>query len=151
MICYLKKKKIPKSNYLIDWSLYLAILISEITGSIIKGISKLLPSTIHLYKDQKSQGLVKSLVQNLLNQHPLWTTQHLSQAILTFAQSYKSTNATKSVAKSLFAPLSWSLILLRALDVSSESNKASFDNLVKAQSTLIYHVVASTNKKWVYV
>ncbi|KAI5717848.1 hypothetical protein M8J77_012296 [Diaphorina citri] len=119
----------------------------DITESIIKGVSKLLPSTLHSYRDQKSQGLVKSLIQSLLKHHPLWTSQHLSQAILNFASTYKSTNATNSVAKCLYAPLSWSFIILKSLDVSNEVNKGSFENLVKAQSILVAHVVASTNPK----
>ncbi|KAI5695392.1 hypothetical protein M8J75_015865 [Diaphorina citri] len=119
----------------------------DITESIIKGVSKLLPSTLHSYRDQKSQGLVKSLIQSLLKHHPLWTSQHLSQAILNFASTYKLTNATNSVAKCLYAPLSWSFIILKSLDVSNEVNKGSFENLVKAQSILVAHVVASTNPK----
>ncbi|KAL1450517.1 hypothetical protein WDU94_002870 [Cyamophila willieti] len=119
----------------------------EITEPIIKGLSKLLPTTLHSYKDHKSQGLIKALILNLLKHHPLWTSQHLVQSIWNFAQTYKSTNATKSVAKCLYAPLSWSLIVMKSLDLSNETNKTSFETLVKAQSILISHVVASTNPK----
>uniref|UniRef100_A0A8D8V396 eIF-2-alpha kinase activator GCN1 n=1 Tax=Cacopsylla melanoneura TaxID=428564 RepID=A0A8D8V396_9HEMI len=119
----------------------------EITEPIIKGVSKLLPTTLHSYKDHKSQGLVKSVIFNLLKHHPLWTNQHLSQSIFNFSQTYKTTNATKSVAKCLYAPLSWSFILMKSLDLSNDMNKASFETLVRAQSILMSHVVASTNPK----
>ncbi|XP_030761834.1 eIF-2-alpha kinase activator GCN1 isoform X2 [Sitophilus oryzae] len=118
------------------------------TESIIKGICRVIPLTLHRYRDGKSQYFVRLLICALIKKYPEVTTKCLIAIFTDLASQFKNVIVTDNVSQSSLYAFEWTtLLLLNAWKTEESTIKQSISQIVEAQAIFLTSVIACGKKK----
>lgn len=119
-----------------------------ITESIVKGICRVVPLTLHRYRDGASQFNIKKLIVSLIETFPDVATKCFIGLLADLAVSFKNLVITKNVSQSALYGLEWSVLLLHhGWKTQKDVIQNNLPQIVDAQAILLTSVVASGQKK----
>lgn len=104
-------RKVRPPNDLTSWHLLLA----GINAQIVRGICRVVGTTLTKYKDPESQGLVKRLLTELVDTHPEWALEHMNGTFKVLLAKDLKELAPGKVTPFAFIALQWSILLLGGL------------------------------------
>lgn len=117
-----------------------------INAAIVRGICKVIGTTLTKYKDPVSQNLVKNLIVSLIQHHPDLTFEHLNGVFKGFLAKDLASPSLKTSQAAVIA-LGWSLLLASNVKPTSETGKVEFPKLIEYQANLYQIAVSSANNK----
>lgn len=122
-------------------------LFAGINSTIVRGVCKVIGTTLTKYKDPKSQQLVKDLIVALAKQHSDLTFDHFNAVLKTIiAKDLAGFSALKSSQAAVIA-LNWSILLGAHVDRTSDVGKVEFKKLAEYQATLYQFGVSGGNER----
>ncbi|XP_011194571.1 eIF-2-alpha kinase activator GCN1 [Zeugodacus cucurbitae] len=116
-----------------------------INASIVKGICKVIGTTLTKYKDTPSQILVRNLIVDIVKQHHDVAIECLSSVVKTVLNKEISVLTPQKSAKYSVIALGWTDLIIRNGDFHSNIFKTEYSKLVEYQSQLYHHIVLSYN------
>lgn len=123
------------------------VCVPGINSAIVRGICKVIGTTLTKYKDPVSQNLVRSLITSLVQQHPDLTVEHLNTVLKALLAKDLATNSLKTSQAAVIA-LGWSIIVAgNACTSGSDTIKTELPKLVANQAELYQLALASPNAK----
>lgn len=118
-----------------------------INATIIRGICKVLGTTLTKYKDPKSQALVKDLIVALATHHSDLTFEHFNNVLKTIvSKDLAGSTALKSSQAAVIA-LGWSITLASSVNRSSDVAKTEFRRLIELQAALYQLGISGGNER----
>ncbi|XP_043189397.1 eIF-2-alpha kinase activator GCN1-like isoform X4 [Amphibalanus amphitrite] len=121
-----------------------AIKTAELPEPAVRGICKLLGSTLHRYHDHKSRALVAGAVRQLATTHGAAAGKHLPPVLAELARPCSVAHASKTLAGTHLAAFSWCCTLLElSFAAPTAEQREEFAALAGAQARLLASVVAS--------
>ncbi|CAD6995430.1 unnamed protein product [Ceratitis capitata] len=113
--------------------------------SIIKGICKVIGTTLTKYKDSASQLLVRNLIVDIIKQHHDVAIIHMTTVIKTILSKELSKLPPQKCAKFSLIALGWTDLIIRNGTSNSNVYKTEYPKLVEYQSILYQHILLSCN------
>lgn len=118
-----------------------------INAQIVRGICKVLGTTLTKYKDSKSQTLVKDLIAALADHHSDLTYEHFNNVLKTIvSKDLVGLTPLKSSQAAVIA-LGWSIQLATHAKRDTDVGKNEFKRLIEYQATLYQFGISGGNEK----
>ncbi|XP_037092852.1 eIF-2-alpha kinase activator GCN1-like [Pollicipes pollicipes] len=124
-----------------------AIKTAELPEPAVRGICRLLASTLYRYNDNKSRALVAAAVRQLAAHHAEAAGRHLPAALADTARACSAAHASKSSAGTHLVAFSWTCTLLELSFAAPLAGQQEFAALAGVQARLLTSVVASEQNK----
>lgn len=122
-------------------------VITGINATIIRGICKVIGTTLTKYKDPKSQALVKDLIVALATHHSDLTFEHFNNVLKTIiTKDLAGVSALKSSQAAVIA-LAWAISLGASADRTTDAGKAEFKKLIEHQAALYQYGISGGNAR----
>nr|XP_036221724.1 eIF-2-alpha kinase activator GCN1 isoform X1 [Bactrocera oleae] len=118
-----------------------------INASIVKGLCKVIGTTLTKYKDTPSQILVRNLIVDIVKQHHDVATESLSSVVKTVLNKEILVLTPQKSAKYSLIALGWTDLIIRNGDFHSNIFKTEYSKLVEYQSQLYHHIFLSHNMR----
>lgn len=114
---------------------------------VVRGISKVIGTTLVKYKDQQSQQLVNNLIIDLTREHPDLSIEHFNAVFKSFCtKELVNAPPAKASAAAVIA-LVWTNSIAVNANRESDVGKAEFPKLMEFQSLLYAIAIQSNNEK----
>ncbi|XP_055603671.1 eIF-2-alpha kinase activator GCN1 [Uranotaenia lowii] len=107
-----------------------------INATIVRGICKVIGTTLTKYKDQASQGLVKDLLVALLKEHPDLAYEHMNNVLKALVTKDLVAAPPLKGAQAAVLALGWANLVALNANHESEVGKKQFPVLVEIQAGL---------------
>lgn len=121
--------------------------IAGINATIIRGICKVIGTTLTKYKDPKSQALVKDLIVALATHHSDLTFEHFNNVLKTIvSKDLAGISALKSSQPAVIA-LGWAIALGSSVNRSTDVGKTEFKKLIEHQAALYQLGISGGNER----
>lgn len=129
--------------------MYLVFLhhIAGINAQIIRGICKVIGTTLTKYKDPKSQSLVKQLIVALSQHHSDLTFEHFNNVLKTIVTKDLAGVAPLKSSQAAVIALGWSIALTSHVNRESDVGKAEFKKIIEIQASLYLLGTSGGNDK----
>ncbi|XP_055908453.1 eIF-2-alpha kinase activator GCN1 [Eupeodes corollae] len=118
---------------------------SGINSTIIRGICKVIGTTLVKYKDPPSQLLVRNLIVDLLKVHSDLAFEHLNGVFKTLVTKELISAPPAKAAKAAVIALGWTALVLKNADPKSNATKTELPKLLEYQSLLYQMTLLSVN------
>ncbi|XP_050338070.1 eIF-2-alpha kinase activator GCN1 [Bactrocera neohumeralis] len=118
-----------------------------VNASIVKGLCKVIGTTLTKYKDTPSQILVRNLIVDIVKQHHDVATESLSSVFRTVLNKEILILTPQKSAKYSLIALGWTDLIIRNGDYNSNIFKTEYSKLVEYQSILYYNIFLSCNMR----
>ncbi|XP_049305778.1 eIF-2-alpha kinase activator GCN1 isoform X1 [Bactrocera dorsalis] len=118
-----------------------------VNASIVKGLCKVIGTTLTKYKDTPSQILVRNLIVDIVKQHHDVATESLSSVVRTVLNKEILILTPQKSAKYSLIALGWTDLIIRNGDYNSNIFKTEYSKLVEYQSILYYNIFLSCNMR----
>ena len=122
------------------------VTILGINATIVRGICKVIGTTLTKYKDAPSQNLVRNLIVSLVQHHPDATFEHLNNVFKSLIAKDLATQSMKTSQAAVIA-LGWSLLVATNIKLESDVAKCEFQKLIEYQCSFYQLGVSSGNIK----
>lgn len=114
---------------------------------VVRGICKVIGTTLVKYKDPPSQLLVNNLIVDLTRAHPDLSIEHFNAVFKSLCtKELVSAPSTKASTAAVIA-LVWTISIASNINRESTVGKAEFPKLMEYQSILFALAIESTNEK----
>lgn len=121
--------------------------VTGINSAIVRGLCKVIGTTLTKYKDPKSQQLVKDLIVSLASQHSDLTFDHFNAVLKTIiSKDLAGFSALKSSQAAVIA-LNWSILLGLHVNRTSDVGKTEFKKLAEYQAALYQFGISGSNER----
>lgn len=114
---------------------------------VVRGICKVIGTTLVKYKDPQSQQLVNSLIIELTCQHPDFTVEHFNAVFKSLCTKELVNAPTSKAATAAVIALVWTNSIGLNMNTDSDVGKAEFPKLMEYQSLLYALATQSSNEK----
>lgn len=119
-----------------------------INATIVRGICKVIGTTLTKYKDPASQNLVRNLISSLMLQHPKWTLEHFNNVFKALlAKELAATPTTLKTSQGAVIALGWSLLLAANTKALIATDSADINTLIDNQANLFKIALSCANVK----
>ncbi|XP_066249177.1 stalled ribosome sensor GCN1 [Euwallacea similis] len=119
-----------------------------VTEGVVKGICRVIPLTLHRYRDSASRSFIRQLIFSLINQHPEASVKCFTGLFIDLSSQFKSTTVTDNVSQSALFALEWTTILLQhGWKTQEKVLNNSLPQIIEAQAVFLTTVVASAKRK----
>lgn len=116
-------------------------------SQVVRGICKVIGTTLVKYKDQQSQQLVNNLIIELTRAHPDLTLEHFNAVFKALCtKDLVSAPPSKGAAAAVFA-LIWTNSIALNINQKSDVAKVEFPKLMEYQTLLYALAIQSNNEK----
>lgn len=126
--------------------IFVVVVFQGINSAVVRGICKVIGTTLTKYKDPVSQNLVRSLIVSLSQHHPDLTLEHLNSVLKSLLGKELATNSLKSSQAAVIA-LGWSILVASNVSTSGDVGKTEHPKLIELQAALYQVALASPNVK----
>lgn len=120
---------------------------SGINTTIIRGICKVIGTTLTKYKDPKSQALVKDLIVSLAKQHSDLTFEHFNNVLKTIVSKDLAGLSSLKSSQAAVIALVWSISLVSNADRKTDVGKVEFFKLIELQAALYQLGISGGNER----
>lgn len=120
---------------------------SGINAQIVRGICKVIGTTLTKYKDPKSQALVKQLIIALAQHHSDLTFEHFNAVLKTIVTKDLASGSSLKNSQAAVIALGWSIALVSNANRDSDVGKTEFRKLVEIQAALYLLGTSGGNEK----
>lgn len=110
-----------------------------------KGLCKVIGTTLTKYKDTPSQILVRSLIVDIVKQHHDVAIESLCSVVKNVLNKEISILTPQKTAKYAVIALGWTDLIIRNAEFHSNIFKTEYSKLVEYQSQLYHHIYLSCN------
>uniref|UniRef100_A0A7G3AWK1 Putative translational activator gcn1 n=1 Tax=Lutzomyia longipalpis TaxID=7200 RepID=A0A7G3AWK1_LUTLO len=118
-----------------------------INTTVVKGICRVVGTTLTKYRDPASQGLIRNLIVALVQQHNDWTLEHFNGVFKTLlTKDLASAPAIKASQAAVIA-LTWANLLVVHRKCDSKVTEMEFPKLLEHQSQLYQLALSVANPK----
>lgn len=118
-----------------------------VNTTIVRGICKVLGTTLTKYKDPFSQKLVRDLIADLLKVHHDLALEHINGVFKSIlAKDLPGASALKA-SKAAIIALGWTIVVIQNLNKGSKAYKAEYTKLLEYQAQLYQATLHSGNIK----
>lgn len=107
-----------------------------INATIVRGICKVIGTTLTKYKDPSSQALVRDLLVELLKHHPDLTYEHFNNVLKALATKDLAAAPPLKGAQAAVLALGWANLMALHGDHESDVGKKEFPKLIENQASL---------------
>ncbi len=122
--------------------------ISGINATIVRGICKVIGTTLTKYKDPPSQNLVKNLIVSLVQHHPDASFEHFNNVLKGILSKELTAAPPLKASQAAVIALGWSISIASNVNYdASNVAKAELPKLIEIQSGLYQMGVSSDNSK----
>lgn len=118
-----------------------------INATIVRGICKVIGTTLTKYKDLKSQTLVKDLITALAHHHSDLTYEHLNNVLKSIVTKDLATLSPLKSSHAAVIALGWSILLATNANRQTDVGNAEFRKLIEHQSVLYQIAISGGNEK----
>ncbi|XP_053962827.1 eIF-2-alpha kinase activator GCN1 isoform X1 [Anastrepha ludens] len=118
-----------------------------INDAIVRGICKVIGTTLTKYKDSSSQLLVRNLIVEIIKRHHDVAVEHLIGVIKAVLSKDLSGIQPQKSAKYSLIVLGWTDLITRHADFNSNIFRTEYPKLVDYQSQLYQHIYLSFNTR----
>ncbi|CAG9759746.1 unnamed protein product [Ceutorhynchus assimilis] len=119
-----------------------------ITEGIARGICRVVPLTLHRYRDGASQSFIRKLIFALVDKHPEVSINCFIELFSELAIQFTALISTDNVSQSALYALNWTTSLLEYGWKNQEQIiKSKFKKLVEAQAIFLTSIAACGKKK----
>lgn len=118
-----------------------------INAQIVRGLCKVIGTTLTKYKDPKSQALVKQLIVSLAEKHSDLTFEHFNNVLKSIISKDLSSLSALKCAQAAVIALGWSIALASNVKRDSDVGKAELKKLIEYQASLYELGISSGNEK----
>lgn len=112
-----------------------------------RGLCKVIGTTLTKYKDPKSQALVKQLIVSLSQHHSDLTFEHFNNVLKTIASKDLAGVAPLKSSQAAVIALGWSIALASNVNRESDVGKTQFKLLIENQASLYLLGTSGGNEK----
>lgn len=112
-----------------------------------RGICKVLGTTLTKYKDPYSQQLVRDLIADLLKVHHDLALEHINGVFKGILAKELPGASPMKAAKAVITALGWTIVVIKNLNKSSKVYKAEYPKLLEYQAQLYQTTLLSGNLK----
>ncbi|XP_062121555.1 stalled ribosome sensor GCN1 [Drosophila sulfurigaster albostrigata] len=117
-----------------------------VNSAIVRGICKVIGTTILKYKDPPSQLLIRKLIGDLISVHHDLTIEHMLSVLKTLLKELPAAPAHKSCRSAVVA-LGWVCLLLKNTNLESNIYKTEKNRLIEYQSLLYQTTLLAQNAR----
>ncbi|XP_059612340.1 stalled ribosome sensor GCN1 [Phlebotomus argentipes] len=118
-----------------------------INTTVVKGICRVIGTTLTKYRDPPSQALIRSLIVALVQQHNDWTLEHFNGVFKTLLTKDLAAAPAIKASQAAVIALTWSNLLAIHRNVDSDVTQKEFPKLVEHQSQLYQLALSVGNPK----
>ncbi|GAB0090658.1 Translational activator Gcn1 [Sergentomyia squamirostris] len=118
-----------------------------INTTVVKGICRVIGTTLTKYRDPPSQGLIRNLIVALVERHNDWTLEHFNGILKTLLTKDLSTAPAMKASQVAVIALTWTNLLVIHRKIDSEVTQNEFPKLVDHQSQLYQLALSVANPK----
>uniref|UniRef100_A0A6B2EHQ3 Putative translational activator gcn1 n=1 Tax=Phlebotomus kandelakii TaxID=1109342 RepID=A0A6B2EHQ3_9DIPT len=118
-----------------------------INTTVVKGICRVIGTTLTKYRDPPSQELVRKLIVALVQQHNDWTLEHFNGVLRTLLTKDLASAPAMKASQAAVIALTWSNLLVIHRKIDSEITRKEFPKLVEHQSQLYQLALSVGNTK----
>jgi hypothetical protein len=122
-------------------------LVSGINATIIRGLCKVIGTTLTKYKDPASQNLVKELLVALIKQHHDLTYEHFNNVLKALATKELASAPPLKGSQAAVLALGWSNLIAEHGKRDNDVGKKEFPKLLESQAALYQISLTSGIKK----
>jgi len=116
-------------------------------SQVVRGICKVIGTTLVKYKDPQSQQLVNNLIIGMTRQHPDLTIEHFNAVFKALCTKELSSAPPAKGAAAAVIALVWSNSIALNVNRESDVGKVEFAKLMESQSLLYALAIQSKNEK----
>lgn len=121
--------------------------ISGINATIVRGICKVIGTTLTKYKDPPSQNLVKNLIVSLVQHHPETSFEHFNNVLKGILSKDLASAPPLKASQAAVIALGWSILIASNIKHESSVANPELPKLIEIQAGLYQMGVSSDNIK----
>ncbi|XP_036339933.1 eIF-2-alpha kinase activator GCN1-like [Rhagoletis pomonella] len=118
-----------------------------VNAAIVKGICKVIGTTLFKYKDSPSQLLVRNLIVDIIKRHHDAAVENFCAVIKSVINKDLTTFQPQKSAKFSLIAIGWTDIIIKTADINSKIFIAEYTKIVDYQSLLYQHILLSRNTR----
>lgn len=121
--------------------------VSGINATIVRGICKVIGTTLTKYKDPPSQNLVKNLIVSLVQHHPDASFEHFNNVLKGILNKDLASAPPLKASQAAVIALGWSISIASNVNHTSTVASSELPKLIECQAGLYQLGVSSDNSK----